>query len=79
MMKGKGKWEPAMVIAISKDGPHSYIVNTPEGQRLWRNRHHLKVAPTSLDAQQHYSVNQNYEDWLEDVYGTNTSEAEAPA
>ena len=28
MMNGKGKWEPATVITISKDGPRSYIVNT---------------------------------------------------
>ena len=79
MMRGKGKWEPATVIAISKDGPRSYIVNTPEGQCYRRNRRHLKAAPTGVDAQQHYRVNQNYGDWLEDMYETDTSEAEAPA
>jgi len=71
MMRGKGKWEPATVITINKDGPHSYILNTPEGQRYRRNRCHLKATPTSV---RRCTVNRN---WLEDMYETDTSEAPA--
>jgi len=28
MMRAKGKWEPAIVTAISQVEPHSYITNT---------------------------------------------------
>ena len=45
MMRAKGKWEPATVIAISQDGPCSYIINTPGGQSYRRNRQHLKPTP----------------------------------
>ena len=52
MMKAKGKWEPAIVIAISQDGPRSYIVKTPTGQSYRRNRRHLKPAPRNLNSRQ---------------------------
>ena len=50
MMRAKEKWEPAIVIAISQTGPHSYIANTTRGYR--QNKRHLKSAPSSLNARQ---------------------------
>lgn len=76
MMKAKGKWEPATVIAISQDGPRSYIVNTPGG-RYRRNRRHLKPTPNSLNVGQSYQANQSCDDWLEDastIYETDAAE-----
>ena len=60
MMRAKGKWEPATVIAISQDGPHSYIVNTPGGQSYRRNRRHLKPTPCSLNAKRHYQADHSW-------------------
>lgn len=66
MMKAKGKWEPATVIAISQDGPCSYIVKTPGGSYR-RNRCHLKPTPNSLNVGQRYQADQSCDDWLEDA------------
>ena len=42
--QAEGKWEPATVIAISQDGPRSYIVNTPGGLSYhWNWNQHLTV------------------------------------
>ena len=82
MMRAKGKWEPATVIAISADGPRSYIVNTPSGQKYRRNRRHLKPAPRSLDASHHYTANQSYDNWLDEdsiADYNDTAEMEIPA
>ena len=79
MMRAKGKWEPATVIAISQDGPRSYIVNTPGGQSYRRNRRHLK--PT-LNAKRHYQADHSRDDWLEDTSisdEADTTETEMPA
>ena len=82
MMRTKGKWEPATVIAISQDGPCSYIVNTKGGQSYRRNRRHLKPTPNRLNARQHYQAYQCCDDWLEDasiIDETDTAEIEMPA
>ena len=82
MMRTQGKWEPATVIAVSQNGPRSYIVNTPGGQSYRRNRHHLEPAPSSLDTRQHYQTNQNCDDWLDNtgtVDETDNAETEMPA
>jgi len=82
MMRTQGKWEPATVVAVSQNGPRSYIVNTPGGQSYRRNRRHLKPARSSLDARQHYQTNQNCDDWLDNantVDETDNAETEMPA
>ena len=82
MMRTQGKWEPATVIAVSQNGPRSYIVNTPGGQSYRRNRRHLKSAPSSLDARQHYQTNQICDDWLDNtstVDETDNAKTEMPA
>ena len=78
----KGKWEPATVIAISQDGPRSYIVNTPGGQSYRRNQRHLKPTPSSLNAKRHYQADHSCDDWLEDANissEADTTETEIPA
>ena len=74
--------EPATVIAISQDGPSSYIVNTPGGQSYRRNRRHLKPAPSSLNAKRHYQADHSCDDWLEDASisdEADATETEIPA
>ena len=74
MMRAKGKWEPATVIAFSQDGPRSYIVKTPGGSYR-RNRHHLKPTPNNLNSGQCYQADQSCNDWLEDTSIIDESDA----
>ena len=39
-------WSPAIVTEVSSY-PRSYIITTPEGQTLCRNRKHLRQAHTN--------------------------------
>ncbi len=42
----QAKWTPAVVINTPADArPRSYVVQTANGVKLQRNRHHIKATP----------------------------------
>ena len=65
-----GKWKPAKVTGSNENGPCSYNIITPQGQRCRRNRKDLKKITSAA------TINTHIDNFLDDqVYDFKSSEA----
>ena len=53
------EWKPAIVLDKAREAPRSYIVSTPGGKGLRRNRSHIRQVPQPGPKQVKFDLKSN--------------------
>ena len=53
------EWKPAIVLDKAREAPRSYIVSTPSGKELRRNRSHIRQVPQPRPRQVKFDLRSN--------------------